>query len=43
MENALIQSKVKLLFEKIVEPSYVMDNYYADNLFIKINSSGPGE
>ncbi|CAK1596487.1 unnamed protein product [Parnassius mnemosyne] len=41
MENALIQSKVKLLFEKILEPNYVMDNYYADNLFIKINSSDP--
>ncbi|CAH2037076.1 unnamed protein product, partial [Iphiclides podalirius] len=41
MENALIQSKVKLLFEKILEPNYVMDNYYADNLFIKINGTDP--
>ncbi|XP_013172446.1 PREDICTED: uncharacterized protein LOC106121356 [Papilio xuthus] len=41
MENAKIQSKVKLLFEKILKPHYVMDNYYADNLFIKINNTDP--
>ncbi|XP_068631765.1 uncharacterized protein [Battus philenor] len=39
MENAVIQSKVKLLFDKVLKPNYVMDNYYADNLFIKINGS----
>ncbi|CAH2106084.1 unnamed protein product [Euphydryas editha] len=38
MDNILIQNKVKLLFEKISQPQYVMNNYYADHFFIKINS-----
>ncbi|XP_050345857.1 uncharacterized protein LOC126770497 [Nymphalis io] len=41
MENVLIQNKIKILFEKISDPKYVMNNYYADHFFIKINSSDP--
>ncbi|XP_045497369.1 uncharacterized protein LOC123695537 [Colias croceus] len=41
MENAIIVNKVKLLFEKIIEPGYIMDKYYADNFFTKINSNDP--
>lgn len=43
METALLQNKVKQLFEKVLQPNYVMDNYYADNLCVKISSSDPGE
>lgn len=39
----LVQNKVKLLFEKISEPQYVMNNYYVDHFFIKINSNDPGK
>ncbi|CAK1547430.1 unnamed protein product [Leptosia nina] len=39
MENAQILTKLKLLFEKIAEPGYVMEYYYADNFFIKLGSS----
>ncbi|XP_026498986.2 uncharacterized protein LOC113402857 [Vanessa tameamea] len=41
MENVVIQNKLKILFEKISDPKYVMNNYYADHFFIKINSSDP--
>ncbi|CAH0723142.1 unnamed protein product, partial [Brenthis ino] len=41
MENILIQNKVKLLFQKIAEPHYVMNNYYADHFFTKINCEDP--
>lgn len=43
MDNILVQNKVKLLFEKISEPQYVMNNYYVDHFFIKINSNDPGK
>ncbi|XP_045771761.1 uncharacterized protein LOC123871822 [Maniola jurtina] len=41
MENVLIQNKVKLLFEKLSDPQYVMNNYYADHFFTKINCADP--
>ncbi|CAH2264777.1 uncharacterized protein LOC120629348 [Pararge aegeria] len=41
MENTLIQNKVKLLFEKISDPKYVMNNYYADHFFTKIRCADP--
>ncbi|XP_032520221.2 uncharacterized protein LOC116772216 [Danaus plexippus] len=41
METSLIQNKVKLLFKKITEANYVMNSYYADHFFIKINSDDP--
>lgn len=43
MENVLIQNKVKLLFERISEPQYVMNSYYADHFFTKINCADPGK
>lgn len=43
MEYVLVQNKVKLLFEKISEPHYVMNNYYADHFFTKINCDDPGK
>lgn len=43
METSLIQNKVKLLFKKISEANYVMNSYYADHFFIKINSDDPGK
>ncbi|XP_023944565.2 uncharacterized protein LOC112050516 [Bicyclus anynana] len=41
MENVLIQNKVRLLFEKISDPNYVMNNYYADHFFTKIRCADP--
>ncbi|CAH0750609.1 unnamed protein product [Diatraea saccharalis] len=36
MEMSRIQNKLKLLFEKITQPDYVMNNYYADGLINKL-------
>ncbi|XP_075973890.1 integrator complex assembly factor Brat1-like [Anticarsia gemmatalis] len=38
MECAKIQNKLKLLFEKLAEPNYVMDNYYVDGLINKLSN-----
>lgn len=43
MENAQIVTKLKLLFERIAQPGYIMDHHYADNFFIKLGSSDPGK
>lgn len=43
MEAVRIQNKIKLLFEKIIEPNYEMNNYYVDGLINKLsNCSDPG-
>lgn len=43
MEALRTQNKLKLLFEQILEPGYVMNNYYADGLINKLsNCSDPG-
>lgn len=43
MEGVRIVPKLKLLFAKLVEPNYVMNNYYADSLINKLsNYSDPG-
>ncbi|XP_035433328.2 uncharacterized protein LOC118264799 [Spodoptera frugiperda] len=42
MECVKIQNKIKLLFEKLTEPNYVLDSYYADGLITKLsNCSDP--
>ncbi|CAF4910160.1 unnamed protein product [Pieris macdunnoughi] len=41
MESAEIVTKLKLLFERIAQPDYIMEHYYADSFFIKLNSSDP--
>ncbi|CAH2980063.1 unnamed protein product [Chilo suppressalis] len=38
METPRIQNKLKLLFEKISEPGYVMANFYADSLIDKLSN-----
>ncbi|KAJ0177423.1 hypothetical protein K1T71_007432 [Dendrolimus kikuchii] len=38
MEGVRIQNKIKLLFEKIVEPNYEMNNYYVDGLINKLSN-----
>lgn len=44
MEGVRIVNKLKLLFEKILEPNYVMNTYYADSLINKLTSnSDPGK
>lgn len=39
MEPGSIQNKLKLLFEKIAEPGYVLNNYYVDTLLTKLKSN----
>ncbi|CAF4845099.1 unnamed protein product [Pieris macdunnoughi] len=41
MENAQIVTKLKLLFERIAQPAYILDQHYADNFFIKLSSNDP--
>uniref|UniRef100_A0A1E1W3R1 BRCA1-associated ATM activator 1 n=1 Tax=Pectinophora gossypiella TaxID=13191 RepID=A0A1E1W3R1_PECGO len=36
METVLVQNKIKLLFEKMSAPGYIMNNYYADGLINKL-------
>lgn len=44
MESVKIQNKIKLLFKKVTEPNYVLDNYYADGLMNKLSKcSDPGK
>lgn len=38
MEHIAIQNKLKILLEKVIEPGYVMNNYYADGLINKLSS-----
>ncbi|XP_072931686.1 uncharacterized protein [Epargyreus clarus] len=41
LEHATVQNKLRLLFQKIAQPNYVMDSYYVDNFFNKISCSDP--
>ncbi|KAJ8728372.1 hypothetical protein PYW08_016757 [Mythimna loreyi] len=43
MECVKIQNKIKLLFEKLTEPNYVLDNYYADGLITKLSDCSDPE
>lgn len=45
MEYVQTQNKIRLLFRKILEPGYVMDNYYADQLIDKMRNCAddPGD
>lgn len=44
MEDDNLQGKLRLLFQKILEPNYVMNNYYSDGLINKLREkdSEPG-
>lgn len=43
MECVRIQNKIKLLFKKILEPNYEMNNYYVDGLINKLTSDSDPE
>lgn len=42
MEPGNLQNKLKLLFEKMSEPNFVLDNYYADSLLNKLGNNDAG-
>lgn len=44
MDFLRTQNKTKLLFEKLVEPNYVLNSYYADGLLNKLSQcTDPGK
>ncbi|PZC82243.1 uncharacterized protein LOC110372088 isoform X1 [Helicoverpa armigera] len=38
-----LQNKMKLLFDRLTEPNYVLDNYYADSLITKLSNCADPE